>query len=128
MSSFDITPKMPAGRQLIQSYGRGGFKVGGEPHPGSVLVFPERTLPWPVRNAADITVDSLVEVTRASRKTSLLLIGCGSRFLPFPHGLGKDLRDLGVALEWMDTGAACRTFNVLLIEDRAVAAALIAVD
>ena len=38
------------------------------------------------------------------------------------------VKEFGIVPEWMDTGAACRTFNVLLSEDRAVAAALIAVD
>jgi len=48
--------------------------------------------------------------------------------LPVPSGLGEALRQQGMVLEWMDTGAACRTFNVLLGEDRRIAAALIAVD
>ena len=39
----------------------------------------------------------------------------------------KELKDQGIVLEWMDTGAACRTFNVLTVEERPVAAALIAV-
>ncbi|MBI1985608.1 MAG: Mth938-like domain-containing protein, partial [Rhodospirillales bacterium] len=43
-------------------------------------------------------------------------------------GLREDLKQAGLVLEWMDTGAACRTFNVLLAEERACAAALIAVE
>jgi len=55
-------------------------------------------------------------------------LGCGNEFFPIPDTLREDLQKLGIVLEWMDTGAACRTFNVLLVEERPVAAALIAVD
>lgn len=56
------------------------------------------------------------------------MLGCGARFMPPPSGLRDALRAMGVALEWMDTGAACRTFNVLLAEDRGAVGALIAVE
>ena len=58
----------------------------------------------------------------------ILVVGCGAPFEPPPSGLREGLSEKGVVLEWMDTGAACRTFNVLLAEDRACAAALIAVE
>jgi len=64
----------------------------------------------------------------AGEALDVLLVGCGPRFLPPPAGLVRALRESGIGLEWMDTGAACRTFNVLLAEERRVAAALIAVD
>ena len=57
-----------------------------------------------------------------------VIIGCGAAFEPPPKGLRGSLKEESVALEWMDTGAACRTFNVLLAEDRAAAVALIAVE
>ncbi|MFO1113453.1 MAG: Mth938-like domain-containing protein [Rhodospirillales bacterium] len=38
------------------------------------------------------------------------------------------MRKAGIGVEWMNTGAACRTYNVLVLEDRDVAAALIAID
>ena len=61
-------------------------------------------------------------------EAGILVVGCGAAFEPPPSGLREGLSEKGVVLEWMDTGAACRTFNVLLAEDRACAAALIAVD
>jgi uncharacterized protein len=73
-----------------------------------------------------ITIDNLAAVI--AENPLILVIGCGERFLPPPKGLRDDLRKAGIALEWMDTGAACRTFNVLLAEDRGAVAALIAVD
>ena len=104
------------------------FRIAGQVHEGSVLVFPERTLSWPVTVMDDITLDSLSEITAADAAADLLVIGCGATFQPPPEGLKVGLKERGVVLEWMDTGAASRTFNVLLVEDRALAAALIAVE
>ena len=90
-------------------------------------MFAECTVAWPVGEAADITFNSLAEAVGAA-DVDILIIGCGAAFEPPPKGLRGGLKEEGVALEWMDTGAACRTFNVLLAEDRAAAAALIAVE
>jgi len=128
--SFDITPAVPRGHQLIRKYGAGRFTVGEDVHEGSVLVFAERTEPWPVEDPDAITPESLVPVTEleAAIRPQILIVGCGSSFLVPPKGLRQSLKQDGVVLEWMDTGAACRTFNVLLAEGRSAAAALIAVD
>ena len=128
MPGLDITPLVASGRQLIEGYGEGQFRVAGRVFSGSVLVFPQRTLAWPVREPAAITLASLDAVTGGDVSTEILLVGCGARFEPAPAELARTLRAASIALEWMDTGAACRTFNVLLGEDRRVAAALIAVE
>jgi uncharacterized protein len=128
VADLDITPKLPPGRNLIQGYGGGQFRVGGKILHGSQIVFPERTVPWNVSASQNIAVDSLQEVTAAPNQVRILLVGCGRHFSPPPKALGEALRAHGILLEWMDTGAACRTFNVLMLEDREVAAALIAVD
>ena len=124
---LDITPVLPAGRQLIESYGAGKFRIAGSDHEGSVLIFPDHTLPWPVTDADDIILEQLKDIS-AGPPVEILVVGCGPAFRPPPAVLREGLREWGVVLEWMDTGAACRTFNVLLSEDRACAAALIAVD
>ncbi len=124
----DITPDIPAGRMMIEAYGGGGFTIGGSRIRGSVLVFPERVAPWPVTRFEDISLESLAEITAEAAKVELLLIGCGGHFRPAPPALLEALRGMGVMGDFMDTGAACRTFNVLLAENRRVAAALIAVD
>lgn len=120
---MDITPVVPKGRQLIQSYGEFRFRIAGVVHEGSVLVFPERTVPWRPHDLDAITLDTLSEVS-----ADILIIGCGASFQAIPDGLREGLSANGVVLEWMDTGAACRTFNVLLAEERDIAAALIAVE
>jgi uncharacterized protein len=123
---LDITPAVPAGRQLIESYRPGGFRIAGVQHPGSVLVLPERTLGWPVGAPEDITAASLGPITAAEPRVELLIIGLGPRFGPIAAELRAALRGHGISVEAMATDAACRTYNVLLTEDRRVAAALIA--
>ena len=128
MAAIEITPKPGAGRQLIESYGGGGFRVAGLRHSGSVVIFPRETMAWPVANPADISLASLRPVLKRADRARILIIGCGRIFAPRLVDLHSELRTEGINLEWMDTGAACRTCNVLLLEDREVAAALIAVD
>ena len=128
MAAIEITPKPGAGRQLIESYGGGGFRVAGLRHSGSVVIFPRETVAWPVAKPADISLASLQQVLKRADRARILIIGCGRSFAPRPVDLHSELRTEGINLEWMDTGAACRTYNVLLLEDREVVAALIAVD
>jgi uncharacterized protein len=124
---MEVKPVAPAGRQLIQAYREGGFTVAGVQHRGSVLVLPDRTLAWPVREFAAITIESIEPITDAKALVELLVVGCGQRFALLPPALRDVLRACGIAVEAMATPAACRTYNVLLAEDRRVAAALIAV-
>ena len=100
----------------------------GHSFDGSVLVWPDRTERWPVADADGLSVDSLSPVLDGADPPDILLIGCGPRFLPMPPGLIADVRARGPVVEWMDTGAACRTFNVLMIEERRAVAALIAIQ
>ncbi len=125
---MDVTPEIPEGRQVIEAYGGKGFRITGEVYRGSVLVFPERTLPWPVGDFAELTADSLEPVRRAGAQVELLLIGCGERMQLVSKELRGSIREAGIVIDAMGTGAACRTYNVLMAEDRRVAAALIAVD
>ena len=125
---MEITPNVPAGRQVIESYGGGRFRVGGQVYEGSILVFPGSMQPWPVRAMTELTLESLRPIVEASDPVEVLLLGCGPNMAPVPAGLRRDLRAAGVVIEPMDTGAACRTCNVLLAEGRALAAALIVVD
>lgn len=116
---------IPAGRQVITGYRPGGFTVGGAVYDGSILVFPERVVAWPIAAVDALSVDALAPVIAEDPAVEVLLIGCGPRIAHLP-GLRRDLRDNGIGADAMTTGAACRTFNVLLAEERRVAAALIA--
>ena len=123
---MDLTPAVPSGRQLIEGYRPGGFRIAGVQHAGSVLVLPARTLPWPVAAPEAITAASLAPITATEPPVELLIIGLGPRFGPIAAELRATLRGHGISVEAMATDAACRTYNILLTEDRRVAAALIA--
>ncbi|RMD61851.1 MAG: hypothetical protein D6826_08875 [Alphaproteobacteria bacterium] len=125
---MDITPAIPAGQQVIERYGAGRFQISGQRYEGSVLVFVERTVAWSVTHIDEVDADTLAPVFAAAADLDLLLLGCGPHLVPVESRLRRALRDLGVVVEPMDTGAACRTYNVLMAEGRRVAAALIAVE
>jgi uncharacterized protein len=123
---MELTRIAPEGRQLIQAHRAGGFTIAGVRHEGSVLVLPDRTLPWSVRELSAVTLESLAPITAAATSVDLLILGAGARFGQPRADLVQALRAHGIVIEAMDTRAACRTFNILLVEDRRVAAALIA--
>jgi uncharacterized protein len=121
---MDLTQVVPAGRQVIERYGPSGFRVSGVIWRGPVLVFPDRTLPWTAADAAAVSWESLAPVVEHGG-VQVLLLGLGRRMAVVAGELRAQLRSAGITLEAMDTGAACRTYNVLVSEDRRIAAALI---
>lgn len=121
--SAPVSPKRP----VIEAYGGGGFRVSGVAHVGSILILTERTVPWPVVSAEQITIENLSPIVEAEAQVELLLLGCGPKISTTLVELGATLKIKSIAVEVMDTGAACRTFNLLMAEDRLIAAALIAV-
>ena len=121
---MDLTPSIPSGRQVIESYGPGGFRVTGLAYPSAILVFPDQTQIWDIGDFTAVNADSLQPVLKHGG-VEILLLGCGRRLLPVRAELRQLLRAAGVGIDAMDTGAACRTYNVLMAEERPVAAALI---
>ncbi|MDA0704673.1 MAG: Mth938-like domain-containing protein [Proteobacteria bacterium] len=122
----DIGPAVPSDKQLVQGYGAGLFRISGEAYETSILLFPDRVLSWPVADFSGVTLESLQPIMDAVPSVELVLLGCGPRMAALPAALRAALKAKGIGLEPMDTGAACRTYNVLMAEDRRVAAALIA--
>lgn len=120
--------RLDPGRPLVNAYGGGGFRIGGVRYQGSVIVLGGAVAAWPVADLDAVSVEGLAAVVEAEPAVEVLLLGCGERAGVVPRALRDGLRGKGIAVDAMDTGAACRTFNVLLQEDRRVAAALIAVD
>jgi uncharacterized protein len=121
---MEITPLIAAGRQVIEGYSASSFRVAGTLYSGSILVFVDHTEAWPVANFAEASLERFAPVI-ARGDVEILLLGCGARTAMVPPALRNGLRTGGVVLDAMDTGAACRTYNVLLAEERRVAAALI---
>jgi uncharacterized protein len=100
--------------------------MGGMEHRGSLLILPDGMFHWPVVDFAGVTVESLAPVLRRGAALSFLLLGTGATQVFPDRGLREAFAKAGLGLEPMDTGAACRTYNVLLPEARVFAAALIA--
>ena len=118
-------PQFAPGLQVVQAYGTGGFTVSGVRHAGSVLIFPDRVAAWPVEAADQLDLAAFEPVRTAEPVPDILIVGLGASFLPFPADLRAAIRGWGPVVEAMATAAACRTYNVLLSEQRRVAAALI---
>jgi uncharacterized protein len=121
---MDVTPHVAVGRQIIQSYGPGRFRINDEQRHGPLLVFPERVEAWDVTDFASLTIDSFAQVIAAEPRPEVMLLGCGDKQQLVPSALRAALRQHGIVVDMMDTGAACRTYNVLLTEERRVVAAL----
>ncbi|CAN7358622.1 Mth938-like domain-containing protein [Phenylobacterium sp. LjRoot219] len=112
----------------LDAYGEGGFRLDGNRHEGSLLIVKDEPGPWAVTSLAELTPDSLAPVLEAGRaEVEFLLLGVGARNAMPPKAIREALQRAGIGLEFMDTPAAARLYNILTAEGRRVAAALIAV-
>jgi uncharacterized protein len=115
------------GRFPIDAYGNGGFRFADMSHRGSILVLPSGIKAWPISSIAELTDEVLGPVFAEAEEIELLLLGTGADIAAIPGSFREHLREAGIGLDVMQTGAAARTYNILLAENRKVAAALIAV-
>lgn len=112
----------------ISAYGNGGFRFAEMSHQGSLLILPSGIYRWDIGEPSGLQSENFEAVFDEADEIEFLLLGTGpAQQFPAPE-LRETFARKKLGLEVMDTGAACRTFNVLLGEARAVAAALIAVD
>ncbi len=116
------------GRAPIEAYGNGGFRFADMSHRGSLMCLPSGIHGWEPANPLALTAADFDRLLAEADKVEILLVGMGRDLRPLPAALRGALKDAGIAFDPMSTGAAVRTYNVLLAENRAVAAALIAVD
>lgn len=122
---MDVTPLIRPDRQVIQSYGGGLFRISGQIYPHAVLVFPDRVLPWPVDDSRVMDDPAIFNDLIPYRDDiDILLWGTGARMIWLSPAVKSKLTFSGITPDIMDTGAACRTYNVLLAEGRRVVAAL----
>jgi uncharacterized protein len=112
-------------RVPIEAYGRGGFRFRDMSHEGSILILPSGIYSWRPSSFEDIADADFAQLAAEIVKPAFLLFGCGSE-MRFPGAWMRNA--VGVPIDAMTTGAAVRTYNVLLAEKRNVAAALIAVE
>ena len=115
------------GRHAIDAYGNGGFRFADMSHKGSILALPSGIKALDAREPADLTREALAPVLAEADAIELLLVGTGRDLALLDETVLWALRDAGLRIETMQTGAAARTYTILLGEGRRVAAALLAV-
>ena len=116
------------GRAPIEAYGNGGFRFADMSHRGSLLCLPSGIYGWQPADPTALAAADLDKVLAEADGIEILLIGTGKEIRPLPAALRATMKEAGISADPMSTGAAVRTYNVLLAEDRAVAAILVAVD
>ncbi len=115
-------------RAAIDFYGNGGFRFADMSHRGSILCLPSGIYAWDVSDISGLAPEKLDQLLREAGQVEILLVGTGQDLVPLSAPIKSLLHDHEISHDPMSTGAAIRTFNVLLAEKRAVAAALIAVE
>ena len=127
MTGDDDAPHLPQ-QALIEAYGKGGFRFAGMSHRGSLICLPSGIWGWPVVKSSQIDEAALARVFAAGGDLDTFLLGTGRDPWIMPETIRATFRRLGIALEVATTGAAVRTYNILVAERRRVGAGLIAVD
>ena len=116
------------GHDPIDYYGDGGFRFGDMSHQGALMFLPSGIRRWDVETADRVNANSFTKLFEEKDDIEILLIGTGKQLALLDPEVKTAIREQGIKLDIMDTGAAVRTLNILLSEDRAVAAALLPVD
>jgi uncharacterized protein len=112
----------------IDAYGNGGFRFAGMSHKGSLLCLPSAMDAWRIDRADEISLASLAPVFDLADRIDVLFIGTGMEIAPLDPAIRAAFRERSVIVEAVPTRSAVSTYNILLAEQRAVAAALIAVE
>ncbi len=111
----------------IDAYGDGGFRFADMSHRGSILCLPSGIYGWDVKDVDDFTADAFRRVFDDADQIEFLLVGTGRELRLIKPELKAQFRAAGMSSDPMSTGAAIRTYNIMLSENRPVAAALLAV-
>lgn len=116
------------GRHLIESFGNGGFRLGGVSHQGSIMISPSGIRALPARTIGDLEPPMLQVLVDEKAAIDMLLVGTGPSMAPLPKPVLQWFSANGLPFDLMNTNAAVRTYNVVLEEERRVAAIMLAVD
>ncbi len=125
-AGMEMRPAHYPARAPIDAYGGGGFKFANMAHTGHLLCMPSGIYGWSV-DPQRLTLEDFAKVFSETEPVEVMLVGIGAEIRLLPKDIRQAFRDRGISCDVMNTGAAVRTFNVLLSEGRPVAAALIAV-
>lgn len=113
----------------IDAYGDGGFRIGGVRKNGATLILDGAARAWrdAPEDAAGLKPEHFSDLLNAQARPDMVVLGAGARLIHPPAAVRKAFRDAGIGLEVMDTGSACRAYNLLAGEARRVYAALLPV-
>ena len=113
----------PSALNAFTAYGEGYVVVNSDRFDSNLIVLPEKVLSWDVAGFAGLKeADFQVFM---DMNLEILLLGTGPK-QRFPHPrLTRELAAKRIGVEAMDLQAACRTYNILMAEERRVAAALL---
>lgn len=120
-------PRYP-GIAPIDAYGNGGFRFAGMSHKGSIICLPDAIEAWEPIAVTDLVAASFSRVTAIKDRLDFVLLGTGAEHAMPAAAICELFAEHGLGLDVMATGAAARTYNVLIAEGRRVAAALIATE
>ncbi len=112
----------------IDAYGNNGFRFAGMSHQGSMLALPSGMYSWVGNDADNLLFEQFDLVVQEKNRIGFVILGTGNTQVWPSSELRRQFDDLRIGLEVMDTGAAVRTYNVLLAEKRPLAAAFVSVD
>lgn len=115
------------GRAAIDSYGNGGFRFADMSHQGSILCLPDSISRWSVATYDALSPQHFEDIVQRN-DIEIFLLGLGADFRPLNASIKALFQEKGMTIDAMSTGAAVRTYNVLLAESRAVGCGLIAVE
>lgn len=110
---------------VVQSYGPAGFRISGVEYASSLLITRNQVVPLDVRQPESLTPELFTALSTRTPPLEILLIGTGTAHRPLPPALRNALKTQRLNPDVMATGAACRTLNILLSEERQVAALLL---
>lgn len=112
----------------VDAFGGGGFRLSGDWRPGSVLILEDVARDWNVASVSGLSLESLSIVLQAGPGAcELLVLGMGAANALPPREIREAFLRAGIGLEFLDTPAAARLYNLLTSEGRRVAAALVAI-
>jgi uncharacterized protein len=111
----------------VTAYGNGGFRFAEMSHKGSILCLPSGVYAWDVSDVEVLSLADFAQLLTELKAPTVVLLGTGASQVFMPDAITSAFTKAGIGLEPMSTGAAARTYNILLAEKRNVAAALIAV-
>ncbi|MBI1275261.1 hypothetical protein GC177_04740 [bacterium] len=124
-------PHMREALKIIQRYGPGHIVVNGTSYREPILLVANQVSLWPGTREHLWDVNLYAPLYQMEDSPEVLLIGTGSRMQmaqPVFRQALKEKFPAGIGIESMDTGAACRTYNVLMGEGRRVAACLLPLE